>query len=93
MNTLSKTALIRLRMGRIPRSASVCARGHRGKAGHAMEVMFKRSTSFGSYRHETQTFSWQKKSTLSTWIADYKGKLCNFKFSIREKRSLYREDY
>jgi hypothetical protein len=53
--TLSKTALIRLRIGRIPRSASVCARGHSGKAGHAMEVIFRGSTSFGSYIHKRLT--------------------------------------
>jgi len=48
---LLKTVLIRLRMGKIPRSASVCAKGHSGKAGHAMEVKFRGSTSCGSYIH------------------------------------------
>lgn len=70
MNTLSKTALIRLSIGRIPRSASVCARGHRGKAGHAIEVMFRRSTSFGSYIHEYTTFSGERRSSLLTCTAD-----------------------
>jgi hypothetical protein len=45
-------------MGKIPRSASVCAKGHSGKAGHAMAVKFRGSTSFGSYIHEHTNFSY-----------------------------------
>lgn len=58
INTLLRTALILLRIGRIPRSASACAKGHSGKAGHAMEVKFRGSTSFGSYIHEHSNFSY-----------------------------------
>jgi len=46
-DTLSKTARIRLRMLGIPRSASVIASGHNGKAGHAIAVKLRGSTNLG----------------------------------------------
>ena len=48
-HTFSNTALIRLRMPGIPRSASVIANGHIGKAGHAIAVKLRGSTYLGSW--------------------------------------------
>lgn len=42
-------ARIRLRIFGIPRSASVIARGHNGKAGHAIAVTLRGSTYLGCY--------------------------------------------
>lgn len=45
--TFSNTARILFKMSGIPRSASVIAKGHNGKAGHAIDVKLRGSTYLG----------------------------------------------